>query len=161
MKKLVLMFVGGLFVIERDGVGDDAGGGILPAPATEVKARGTLVEELNVHSDAGIKLKTKRPLDFVTQTITIAPGGTTGWHSHPGPVLVTIKTGALTIVYASDETCRGGSTPGQSFVDRGDENVHTALNRERHRSSSGRPTWCPAQRDRRSGSTRRSRSCDF
>jgi hypothetical protein len=44
-------------------------------------------------------------------------------------VLVTVKTGALTVVYASDPTCSGRTyTAGQSFVDRGDENVHTALN---------------------------------
>ena len=28
----------------------------------------------------------------------IAPGGTFGWHSHPGPSLVVVKTGALTAV---------------------------------------------------------------
>ena len=95
-----------------------------------VQARGTDVDELNIHSDAGIKLKTRGPVDFVTQQITIAPGGTTGWHSHPGPVLVTVKAGALTLVYADDPSCEGRVyTAGQSFVDRGDEAVHTALNR--------------------------------
>jgi hypothetical protein len=99
--------------------------GVISAP---VHARGTNADELNIHSKAGIKLKTKSSLDFVTQTITIAPGGTTGWHSHPGPVLVTVKAGALKLVYANDATCEGRTyTAGQSFVDRGDENVHTAL----------------------------------
>jgi hypothetical protein len=60
----------------------------------------------------------------------IAPGGTTGWHSHPGPVLVTVKAGELTLVYADDESCQGTTyKAGESFVDRGDEIVHTALNR--------------------------------
>ena len=94
-----------------------------------VHARGTDADEINVHSADGIKLKTHGPIDFVTQQITIAPGGTTGWHSDPGPVLVTVKSGALTIVYADDTTCAGRTyTAGQSFVDRGDETVHTALN---------------------------------
>ena len=93
-------------------------------------ARGTHAELLNVHSKAGVKLQTKSPVDFVTQQITIAPGGSTGWHSHPGPVLVTIKSGALTLVYANDAACEGRTyTVGQSFVDRGDEIVHTAFNR--------------------------------
>ena len=36
----------------------------------------------------------------------------------------------LTIVYASDSNCEGRTyTAGQSFVDRGDENIHTAFNR--------------------------------
>jgi hypothetical protein len=95
-----------------------------------VQARGTDADELNIHSAAGIKLKTRGPVDFVTQQITIAPGGTTGWHSHPGPVLVTVKAGALTLVYADDPSCEGTVyTAGHSFVDRGEETVHTALNR--------------------------------
>ena len=101
------------------------GVGIIGAP---VHARGTNAELLNIHSKAGIKLQTKHAMDFVTQQITIAVGGTTGWHSHPGPVLVTVKAGALKLVYANDPTCSGRIyTAGESFVDRGDENVHTAL----------------------------------
>jgi hypothetical protein len=101
--------------------------GVLSAP---VHARGTIAEQLNVHSKEGVKLQTKDGLDVVTQQIVIAPGGTTGWHSHPGPVLVTIKSGEMTLVYASDATCQGRTyTAGESFVDRGDEFVHTALNR--------------------------------
>jgi hypothetical protein len=122
--------IGVTFVVGLLAIGGAAlatpGVGILGAP---VHARGTNAEELNVHSAAGIKLKTRGPLDFVTQQITIAAGGTTGWHSHPGPVLVTVKAGALTLVYADDPTCAGQTyTAGQSFVDRGDETVHTALN---------------------------------
>ena len=100
---------------------------ILGAP---VVARGTHAERLNVHSKAGVKLQTKSSVDFVTQQIVIGPGGMTGWHSHPGPVLVTIKSGAMTLIYANDATCQGRIyQAGESFIDRGDENVHTALNR--------------------------------
>ena len=123
--KIAALFVIGLLVIVGTALATP-GVGILGAP---VHARGTNADEINVHSAEGIKLKTKGPLDFVTQQITIAPGGTTGWHSHPGPVLVTVKSGALTLVYADDPTCAGRTyTAGQSFVDRGDETVHTALN---------------------------------
>jgi quercetin dioxygenase-like cupin family protein len=101
--------------------------GIISSP---VHARGTIAEKLNVHSKAGIKLQTKDALDVATQQIVIAPGGTTGWHSHPGPVLVTVKSGEVTLVYADDATCQGRTyRAGESFVDRGDEHVHTALNR--------------------------------
>jgi hypothetical protein len=125
MKIIVTFVVVGLFAIVGTALATP-GIGVIAAP---VHARGTNADELNIHTDAGIKLKTKSSVDFVTQQIRLAPGGTTGWHSHPGPVLVTIKSGALTVVYASDPTCSGRTyTAGQSFVDRGDENVHTALN---------------------------------
>jgi quercetin dioxygenase-like cupin family protein len=123
--KIIVTFVIGVFVIVGAALATP-GVGVLGAP---VHARGTNTDELNIHSAAGIKLKTRDALDFVTQQITIAAGGTTGWHSHPGPVLVTIKSGELTLVYANDPTCRGRTyTAGQAFVDRGDETVHTALN---------------------------------
>jgi hypothetical protein len=48
----------------------------------------------------------------------------------PGPGAQTVKSGALTLVYADDTTCQGRTYgAGESFVDRGDETVHTALNR--------------------------------
>ena len=125
--RLVVVFLAGLLVLAGAALATP-GIGVLPAPATEVKARGTIAEELNVHSDAGIKLKTKAAVDIVTQSISIAPGGTTGWHGHPGPVFVTIKSGEMTIYYAGDE-CHGRTYgPGESFLDRGDATVHTARN---------------------------------
>src|ERR1700712_5672415 len=34
--------------------------------------------------------------DYVTKQITIAPGGSTGWHWHPGRVFGVIRAGTLT-----------------------------------------------------------------
>lgn len=99
---------------------------IISAP---IHARGTIDDRLNVSSDAGIKLKTRRGIDVATQQIVIGPSGHTGWHSHPGPVLVTVKSGALRLIYAND--CTGLGTvyaAGDTFVDRGDETVHIARN---------------------------------
>lgn len=80
-------------------------------------SRGTLAE--SVHYNAGeVKFQTKGPVTFVTQTITIEPGGHSGWHSHPGVVLVTVKTGSL-VRYDAD--C--AATPyaaGSSFTESGD-----------------------------------------
>jgi len=104
------------------------GSGILGAP---VHARGTLEPttgpNLIVNSKSGVHVKTKGSTDLVTQEIRIAPGGHTGWHSHPGPVLVTVKEGWLQLIYADDESCQGTVyEAGDSFVDRGDETVHIA-----------------------------------
>ena len=58
----------------------------------------------------------------------VAPGGTFGWHSHPGPSLIILKTGTLTFYEADDPTC----TPevhvaGDAFVDEGTD-IHVARN---------------------------------
>ena len=99
----------------------------------QVQARGT-VEDQGSIARAGIELLKSSlrsdQTDIVTQSITMAAGGTTGWHGHPGPVLVTVKSGELTVVYADDRTCHGTTyKAGQSFVDFGNVRVHTALNK--------------------------------
>jgi hypothetical protein len=104
------------------------GSGIIAAP---VQARGTLGPtdgpNLVVNSKSGVHLKALGATDVVTQQIRIGPGGHTGWHSHPGPVLVTVKAGSVQLIYASDDGCQGVVyEAGDSFVDRGDENVHIA-----------------------------------
>jgi len=38
--------------------------------------------------------------ETVIQQVVIAPGGHTGWHSHPGPVVVLIKSGQMSSTIA-------------------------------------------------------------
>jgi quercetin dioxygenase-like cupin family protein len=100
--------------------------GVVSAP---VHARGTLGEDQLVNSKSGVHVKTKGSADLVSQQIIIAGGGHTGWHSHPGPVLVTVKRGALRLIYANDRRCTGTVyQEGDSFIDRGDAVVHIARN---------------------------------
>jgi len=67
--------------------------------------------------------------DTVMQQIVIAAGGTTGWHSHPGPAVALIKTGELTLYSSEDPTCTGRTyAAGQAFVDSGQGHVHIARN---------------------------------
>ncbi len=62
----------------------------------------------------------KRPVDIVVRTHDYAPGSSTGWHSHPGPVFITVTEGQVTFYERDDPTC----TPkvvskGQGYVDTG------------------------------------------
>lgn len=67
--------------------------------------------------------------ETVMQQITIGPGGHTGWHSHPGPVVVLVKAGALTFYSGDDQACTPRTyTAGQAFVDSGQGHVHIARN---------------------------------
>ncbi|MEU0083784.1 cupin domain-containing protein [Streptomyces sp. NPDC006274] len=38
----------------------------------------------------------KSPTDVVVRTLTTEPGGSTGWHQHPGQVLAIVGSGTLT-----------------------------------------------------------------
>ena len=56
--------------------------------------RGTLaVHDVHLNADR-IKFQTKGETDVVVQTTTYAPGGFSGWHTHPGFVLVVVESGA-------------------------------------------------------------------
>jgi quercetin dioxygenase-like cupin family protein len=67
--------------------------------------------------------------DTVMQQVVIAPGGYTGWHSHPGPVVVLVTKGTLTFYAEDDPTCTGRTyTAGQAFIDRGQGHVHIGRN---------------------------------
>jgi quercetin dioxygenase-like cupin family protein len=68
-------------------------------------------------------------LETVMQQIVIGPGGSTGWHSHPGPVVVLIKAGSLTFYSSEDPTCTPRTySAGQAFIDPGQGHVHLARN---------------------------------
>jgi len=72
------------------------------------------------------KLYQKNPGDFVMVSYQLAPGGTLGWHTHPGPALITVTAGTLTIV---EHDCSVHDYPaGSAFVDVGMGEVHDAFN---------------------------------
>jgi quercetin dioxygenase-like cupin family protein len=51
------------------------------------------------------KIKTKGVSDLHVNEVTIQPGGTLGWHYHPGPSFVTVKSGTATFYMGNDPTC--------------------------------------------------------
>jgi len=64
--------------------------------------------------------------DLLIQQLTADPSGTTGWHSHPGPVTVLVNSGTLTFMH---DDCSTTSYPsGTGFIDPGRGNVHLARN---------------------------------
>ena len=52
-----------------------------------------------------IELEATQPIDVSTQIVTFQPGGFSGWHTHPGPVFFTVKTGTLTVYEGDDPSC--------------------------------------------------------
>ncbi|MDJ0360882.1 cupin domain-containing protein [Rhodococcus sp. H29-C3] len=65
--------------------------------------------------------------DFTARKITIAPGGTTGWHFHDGPVYAYVESGVLTRILTD---CSEVSTPAGNVVaeDVGSNHVHEGIN---------------------------------
>jgi predicted metal-dependent enzyme (double-stranded beta helix superfamily) len=73
--------------------------------------------------------RTKGESDLYVQSNVWAPGGTTGWHTHPGHSLITVTAGAVTVYEADDETCTPHTySVGMGFVDEGGDHVHLIRN---------------------------------
>ena len=69
---------------------------------TILASRATLSDRVKVNDDR-IKFQTKDPTNFLVQTITFQPHGFTGWHHHPGVVMVVVQSGQVT---THDKKCR-------------------------------------------------------
>jgi quercetin dioxygenase-like cupin family protein len=66
--------------------------------------------------------------DVVVAQITVIPGGSSGWHSHPGGAIVVVKQGELTLHRSVGSQCETtGYTAGQAFIERPGE-VDDAVN---------------------------------
>jgi quercetin dioxygenase-like cupin family protein len=80
--------------------------------------RSTLSESVDMNQNR-IKFQTKDPTDLVTQQVTFPPGAYSGWHHHPGVILVLVKSGTVTVW---DENCQKTAySAGQVFIEGGTE----------------------------------------
>jgi quercetin dioxygenase-like cupin family protein len=60
--------------------------------------------------------------DVVMAQITVTPGGSSGWHSHPGGAIVVVQQGSLTVYDAMGTHCHTATySAGQAFIERPDE----------------------------------------
>ena len=59
--------------------------------------------------------------------VTWAPEGTSGWHTHPGPVIVSVAEGKLDLINERDCVVRTYRA-GEAFIDPGQGNIHIASN---------------------------------
>lgn len=89
--------------------------------------------------DIGLKIKiahdgsetnvvnTGDPSRTVVVRYTVQPGAQFPWHTHAGPVVVNVASGALTYI-AAEDCAEHTYTAGQAFIDAGHGHVHSAVN---------------------------------
>ncbi len=75
------------------------------------------------------RLKTLGLSDAYVQSNTWVPGGSTGWHTHPGHSLIIVTAGTVTAYEGDDPVCGAHVyTQGMGFVDPGGDHVHLMRN---------------------------------
>jgi hypothetical protein len=101
-----------LFPVPPDGI----------PPDTETFVTANLDETVQWNSDR-VKFQTKGPTDVRVQRIVVGAGGFSGWHHHPGIVIVAVQSGDLTFTHSdcSSMTYGPGQLAGAVFVEGGDE----------------------------------------
>ncbi|MBA2295963.1 MAG: cupin domain-containing protein [Actinobacteria bacterium] len=78
--------------------------------------------------DWKVNIDTKGPSTVAVSEIRVAPGGNFGWHSHPGPSFVIVKSGTSTFYDGDDPDCTPQRHPaGTAYVDPGGD-THIARN---------------------------------
>ena len=83
-------------------------------------ARGTNVSDGTIPLQAGT--------DVAMAQITVEPGGSSGWHSHPGGAIIVVKQGSLTVYSPVGPKCETTTySAGQVFIERPGE-VDDVLN---------------------------------
>jgi quercetin dioxygenase-like cupin family protein len=107
---------------------------VLATPAsgvvsTSIAAGNLDAVNLNIKTgDWKLDLRTKGQTDVSVVENRVAPGGTFGWHSHPGPSLIVVKAGVITFYRADDPTCSPHVyRAGDSLLDPGNA-VHVGRN---------------------------------
>lgn len=88
---------------------------------TQTLVTADLHQSIRVNSDK-VKLQTKEPTDVRVQRVTLAAGGYSGWHHHPGLVLVAVESGTVTVTGddCTTTTYGPGQAAGAVFVESGD-----------------------------------------
>src|SRR5260370_24591097 len=77
-------------------------------------------------SEKHVNLHVNGPSDTLQALLVFRPGAETGWHIHPGPVAVVVKSGAITETHSNG--CTTLHPTGSVFFESAGE-VHNATNR--------------------------------
>ena len=73
--------------------------------------------------------ETKGPSDLYVQRNVWQPGGSTGWHTHPGRSLIIVERGTVTNYEGHDPECKPHVyKTGMTFVDPGGDHIHILRN---------------------------------
>ena len=85
-------------------------------------------QERGAAIDWEVEVEAKPALDVAVAMVTFQPGGHSGWHSHPGPVFISVVAGEMTFYEADDPSCAPVVRhAGQGFLDTG-AHAHIARN---------------------------------
>jgi hypothetical protein len=118
-------------MIGDEGVSDSTAATTGTGTSSTLLGRGTYQSGFVIRDSPGFEVAVQafQATDVAVQQITFAPGGKSGWHSHPGPVFITVQQGTMTFYDSANPQCAPVTvTAGHGFVDGGTTYAHMAIN---------------------------------
>ncbi|HET7604877.1 MAG TPA: hypothetical protein VFK28_02250 [Sphingomicrobium sp.] len=116
-------------------IGAIAVAGAVATPAVGSPPSGITIENIalgklkgdNQQNSGQVKFQTKSDTATLVQKLTFSPGSFSGWHHHPGIVIVTVKEGTIRLMHSdcSVHEYGPGSEHGSVFIE-GEQRVHEA-----------------------------------
>lgn len=86
-------------------------------------------DDVAKQGDFRVKVEVRDPADVYVVRNTVPAGGYSGWHTHPGPSIVSVTAGTATVYDGADPSCAGVQYPaGTGFIDAGGDHVHMVRN---------------------------------
>jgi quercetin dioxygenase-like cupin family protein len=125
---VMLAVIGGVALITTIAVATPPMGVIKNEILATGVADKSLDQDFTVTNAAGdewdLHLSTSGPSNFYVQDFVVAPGGYSGWHHHPGVLLLTVKEGSID--WYDGDCTKTTYTAGQSFTE--SDAVHDLVN---------------------------------
>jgi len=119
--KWKLVWAGALVACAFGGIAIGVAGATPGAGVTRTILTGPVLLEdvdLKSHSDVNkVKIQMKGFTDVYVVHYKFAPGGHSGWHSHPGPCMVSVKSGTATEYRSDDPNTPYDFPAGTGFVE--------------------------------------------
>ena len=113
-----------LLLLHGPAIATDPAGIVSNTILAQGSATERIHEQIRVGDGWAVNLDASDPSDFYFQDLIVGPGGRTGWHSHPGLLMIAIKEGSIDFY---DKDCRKRIySAGQSFTESADP--HNAFN---------------------------------
>lgn len=114
----------GLFLLSAAAAGAAIGWASPPTGVTPTVLSRGAYPTFHVESarDGGVdfQAQSKAPVDIIVRKHEYSPHAQTGWHTHPGPIFITVIQGTVTFYERDDPACKPKVVKaGEGYVDDG------------------------------------------
>ena len=103
------------FICTGSGQATEPAGVVSNVELAKGRTISALRESIKVGAEWTVSLEDKGQSEMYFQDLVIGPGGYTGWHSHPGLLLITIKEGSVD--FYNKDCVKAVYAAGQSFTE--------------------------------------------